>query len=96
MPTIVYITPDGKRHEVDVENGYSVMEGAINNNIDGIVAECGGACSCATCHVYVDAAWTERTGAPDAMAASAAASAVLDMLKGPRTRFSTSMMSCGP
>ena len=36
MPTIVYITPDGKRHEVDVENGYSVMEGAINNNIDGI------------------------------------------------------------
>ena len=41
MPTIVYITSDGTRHEVEVENGYSVMEGAINNNIPGIVAECG-------------------------------------------------------
>jgi 2Fe-2S ferredoxin len=46
MPTITYISPDGTRKEVEVENGYSVMEGAINNNIDGIVAECGGACAC--------------------------------------------------
>ena len=51
MPKIIYLTPDGTRHEVEVENGYSVMEGAINNNIDGIVAECGGACACATCHM---------------------------------------------
>ena len=48
MPKITFITPDGTRHEVEVESGYSVMEGAINNNIDGIVAECGGACACAT------------------------------------------------
>ena len=54
MPKIIYITTDGNRHEIDVENGYSVMEGAINNDIDGIVAECGGACACATCHSYID------------------------------------------
>lgn len=60
MPTVVYITRDGKRHEVQVENGYSVMEGAINNNIDGIVAECGGACACATCHSYIDDAWLDK------------------------------------
>ena len=60
MPTIVYITPDGTRHEVEVENGYSVMEGAINNNIAGIVAECGGACACATCHSYIDEAFERK------------------------------------
>ena len=57
MPTITFITPDGTRHETEVENGYSVMEAAINNNIDGIVAECGGACACATCHSYIDMTW---------------------------------------
>ena len=45
MPKVIYITPDETRHEVDVETGYSIMEGAINNNIEGIVAECGGACA---------------------------------------------------
>jgi 2Fe-2S ferredoxin len=60
MPKVVYITNDGERHEVEVENGYSVMEGAINNNIDGIVAECGGACACATCHSYIDDAWLSK------------------------------------
>jgi 2Fe-2S ferredoxin len=60
MPTITYITPDGTRHDVEVEKGYSVMEGAINNNIDGIVAECGGACACATCHSYIDEAWLDK------------------------------------
>lgn len=67
MPKVIYITPAGERHEVEVEVGYSVMEGAINNNIDGIVAECGGACACATCHVYVDEAWAEKTGSPEPM-----------------------------
>jgi 2Fe-2S ferredoxin len=57
MPKVTSVTPDGERHVVVVENGYSVMEGAINNNIDGIVAECGGACACATCHSYIDEAW---------------------------------------
>ena len=67
MPKITYISADGTRHDVEVEKGYSVMEGAINNNIDGIVAECGGACACATCHVYVDEAWTEKTGHAEPM-----------------------------
>ena len=67
MPKITYITPDGTRNEVDVENGYSVMEGAINNNIDGIVAECGGACACATCHSYIDEAWLDKMPTMDDM-----------------------------
>jgi 2Fe-2S ferredoxin len=67
MPNIIYITPDGTRHEIEVENGYSVMEGAINANIDGIVAECGGVCACATCHSYVDDAWMDKMPAMDDM-----------------------------
>jgi 2Fe-2S ferredoxin len=67
MPKIIYVTSDGERHEVEIENGYTVMEGAINNNIDGIVAECGGACACATCHSYIDEAWIEKVAAMDDM-----------------------------
>jgi len=67
MPKIIYQAQDGTRHEVEVENGYSVMEGAINNNIDGIVAECGGACACATCHGYVDEAWIKKLNEMDDM-----------------------------
>jgi 2Fe-2S ferredoxin len=67
MPTIIYITKDGVRHEVEVESGYSVMEGAINNQIEGIVAECGGACACATCHSYIDAAWKDKIPPMDDM-----------------------------
>jgi 2Fe-2S ferredoxin len=67
MPKVTYITTDGQEHEVEVENGYSVMEGAINNNIDGIVAECGGACACATCHSYIDDAWLGKLPAMDDM-----------------------------
>ncbi len=67
MPKITFVTPDGERHEVDVDNGYSVMEAAINNNIEGIVAECGGACACATCHGYIDEAWTLRMPEMDDM-----------------------------
>jgi 2Fe-2S ferredoxin len=67
MPRVTYITPDGTHHEVDVESGYSVMEGAINNDIEGIVAECGGACACATCHSYVDDAWLDKMPPMDDM-----------------------------
>ena len=67
MPKVTYVTIDGTRHEVEVENGYSVMEGAINNNIDGIVAECGGACACATCHAYIDEAWLDKMPEMDDM-----------------------------
>lgn len=64
MPKITYIQFDGTVNVVDVACGMSVMEGAVSNNIPGIEAECGGACSCATCHVYVDPGWTSRTGIP--------------------------------
>ena len=67
MATITYIEHDGVEHVVDVKNGLSVMEGAVRNNVPGIDADCGGACACATCHVYVDEAWREATGAPSAM-----------------------------
>jgi len=67
MPKITFITSDGERHDVEVESGYSVMEAAINNNIDGIVAECGGACACATCHSYIDEAWVQKMPEMDDM-----------------------------
>jgi 2Fe-2S ferredoxin len=67
MAKITYIEHDGTEHVVDVKPGLSVMEGAVKNNIPGIDADCGGACACATCHVYVDEAWREKTGAQSAM-----------------------------
>ena len=57
MPKITYIEHNGKKHTVDVANGLSIMEGAIQNNIPGIDADCGGAMACATCHVYVNEEW---------------------------------------
>ena len=57
MPKITYIEQNGKSHTVSVENGLTVMEGAVQNNIPGIDADCGGSCACATCHVYVDEKW---------------------------------------
>lgn len=67
MPKITYIEPNGERIEADAENGSTVMETAILNGVPGIVAECGGACSCATCHVYIDDAWTTVVGGPSPM-----------------------------
>jgi 2Fe-2S ferredoxin len=67
MPKITYIDHSGKEHVVEAETGMSVMEAAIKNLVPGIEAECGGALACATCHVYVDDAWTEKTGSPSAM-----------------------------
>ena len=62
MAKITYIEHDGTGHTVDVAEGLSVMEGAVNNNVPGIDADCGGSCACATCQVYVDAAWSHLTG----------------------------------
>ena len=67
MAKITYIEFNGAEHVVDVKNGLSVMEGAVKNNIPGIDADCGGACACATCHVYVDQAWLDKTGSQSAM-----------------------------
>ena len=67
MAKITNIAADGSRYEVDAENGSTVMENAIRNGVPGIEAECGGACSCATCHVYVDEAWREKVGPPSEM-----------------------------
>ena len=67
MAKITYIEFDGTEHTVEVRNGLTVMEGAIKNNVPGIDADCGGACACATCHVYVDEAWREKTGAASTM-----------------------------
>ncbi len=67
MPHITYVETDGTRHETEAEVGSTVMETAIMNGVPGIVAECGGACTCATCHVYVDEAWTETVGGPSMM-----------------------------
>ena len=62
MPRITYIEHNGTEHTVDVAEGLSVMEGAVKNRIPGIDADCGGACACATCHVYVQAPWSEVVG----------------------------------
>ncbi|MCB1668291.1 MAG: 2Fe-2S iron-sulfur cluster-binding protein [Porticoccaceae bacterium] len=64
MPLVNFYDHEGNHFEVNVETGTSVMQAAIDNGIDGILAECGGACSCATCHCYIDSAWTEKAGAP--------------------------------
>ncbi len=63
MPEVTYINADGGETTVDVPEGNSVMEGAIHNMVDGILAECGGACACATCHCYVDPAWIDKVEA---------------------------------
>ena len=60
MPKITYIEHNGKSHDIDVANGLTVMEGAVQNNIPGIDADCGGSCACATCHVYVKEEWFDK------------------------------------
>jgi ferredoxin, 2Fe-2S len=67
MTKITFVQQDGVRIETEAENGSTVMETAIMNGVPGIVAECGGACTCATCHVYVDNEWTEKVGGPSMM-----------------------------
>ena len=60
MVKITYIEHSGKNHTIDIQNGLSVMEGAIQNNIPGIDADCGGSMACATCHVYVKEDWLNK------------------------------------
>ena len=60
MPKITYITHDNNTHTIEVQNGLTVMEGAVQNDIPGIDADCGGGMACATCHVYVDENWMQK------------------------------------
>ena len=60
MPKVTYIEHNGTQHEVSVESGLSIMEGAVQNGVPGIDADCGGACACATCHVYVKEEWIDK------------------------------------
>lgn len=64
MPSITYVEFSGEKHVIEVENGVSVMRGAIDNGVPGIDADCGGECSCATCHVIVADAWMGVVGTP--------------------------------
>ena len=67
MPKITFITPAGERHDVNADVGSSLMEAAFENEVSGIVAECGGSCACATCHSYIDDAWIDRLPEMDDM-----------------------------
>ena len=79
MALVTYIEHDGTPHPVQVPNGESVMQGALNNMLNGIVGECGGALACATCHCYVDDAWMSRVGPPSALEMEMLESAAADM-----------------
>ncbi len=86
MPKITYIAFDGTETTVNAKEGMSVMQTAVNNGVDGIVAECGGACSCATCHVYVDEGWFDKLPEAQAMEKE-----MLDFVMSPQP---TSRLSC--
>lgn len=72
MPRITFVDKSGATHDVDVKAGLTVMEAAVNASVPGILAECGGACACATCHVYIEADDNRVPAASDAEAAMAA------------------------
>ena len=65
MPTVHFISTEGTTQDIDGDEGVSVMETAIRGGVDGIDADCGGVCSCATCHVYIDDAWMGRIPQPE-------------------------------
>lgn len=86
MAHITYIEFGGTAHGVEVDEGMSVMEGAVRNGVPGIDATCGGACACATCHIYVDPAWQATVGPPSAEEA--------DMLEFANDVEASSRLSC--
>jgi len=64
MPRVTYISATGTGTTIDVPEGDSVMDGALDNNIPGIIGQCGGGCTCSTCHCFVDAPWFDRLPVP--------------------------------
>ena len=67
MTKLTIVAFDGTHFDLNAGDGSTVMENAVRNSVPGIEAECGGACACATCHVYVDEDWVEKVGGPEAM-----------------------------
>lgn len=86
MAQVTYISADGNETVVNVENGENLMQAALDNNVAGILGDCGGGCACATCHVYVDPAWAEKAGEPSDLES--------DMLEGLLEPQPTSRLSC--
>ena len=86
MARITFIEHNGTEHQVEIANGLTVKDAAINNDVPGILAECGGNCACATCHVYVDPAWWDKVGKPNDVEAD-----MLDFAQEPREN---SRLSC--
>jgi 2Fe-2S ferredoxin len=84
MPTIHYILKDGSTRSIEAKPGASVMETAIHHNVRGIDAECGGSCSCATCHVYVDDTFIDRLPPPDDMESELLDGVASERLRGSR------------
>jgi ferredoxin, 2Fe-2S len=87
VPKVVYVLRDGSERRIEVPEGDSVMLGAILNDVSGIDGECGGCCSCGTCHVYVDEAYLAKLGPPDP-----SESALLEHVAAERRR--NSRLSC--
>jgi len=86
MPTVVFVLPDGSRREFEAPLGLTLMEVARQHSVAGVVAQCGGACACATCHVYIDPAWQEKLLPPEDME--------LGMLESAWEPRPTSRLSC--
>jgi len=86
MPRVTFIQPDGASRTVEAPVGRTVKDAAVSNMVPGIVAECGGGCACATCHVYVDPDWVAATGKPNGVED--------EMLDFAKDRQATSRLSC--
>ena len=86
MATITYVCVDGVHHELVVPNGKTVKDGAVDNLVPGIAADCGGQCACATCHVHVNPDWWKRVGGPGDVEA--------DLLEFADNLSDTSRLSC--
>ena len=86
LATITYICTEGAHHELDVPNGPSVQDGSVNYLVPGIAADCGGQCSCATCHLHIDPAWWDKVGGPGGIEA--------ELLESADNPCETSRLSC--
>lgn len=86
MAHVTYISFTGEETVIEVENGENLMQAALDNNVAGILGDCGGGCACATCHVYVDPDWAAKAGEPSELE--------VDMLDGLLEPQPTSRLSC--